>query len=145
MITPFFVWLALALLCMIFEVGHPGLFFFLSFSCGALVAGVVSLYSASMAIQLTAFFAGTAAAFLLLRRFIARSSSALHRTNVEALVGKRGVVLERVGTDLPGRVRIGGETWLARAARAPEIVESTEVTVVAIRGAHVVVAPYDGH
>jgi len=145
MITPFFGWLALAVLFAVFEVGHPGLFFFLSFSCGAVLAAFVSLLPACLTSQLTAFFVGTIGAFLLFRHFVSRFVSATgQRTNVEALVGKQGVVLEVIKQNKPGRVRVGGEAWLARASNANmELAEGIQITVVAVRGAHVVVAPLD--
>jgi len=143
MISPFFIWLAAALLLALFEIGHPGLFFFLSFSLGALLAAGASLLSSSLSMQLTVCFAGTALAFFGLRHFIARSSGHGHRTNAEALIGKRGLVVERITVASPGRVRVGGETWLARSSRGQEIVEQTEITVVVVRGAHLVVSPRD--
>jgi len=145
MITPFFGWLVLAVLFAVFEIGHPGLFFFLSFSCGAVLAALVSLSPACLTTQLTTFFVGTILAFLLFRRVVSKSAGMSGpRTNVEALVGKRGVVLEAIGPNNPGRVRVGGEAWLARAADSgAEISQGVSVIVTAVRGAHVVVAPQD--
>ena len=144
MISPFFSWMALAMLCALFEMGHPGLFFFLSFSSGAALAALASLIPVDLTIQLIVFFAGTALSFLILRRYVARSiGTSGHRTNVEALVGKRGVVIEQVTSDKPGRVRVGGEAWLARAATAGmDFAEGAEITVVAVRGAHLVVTSH---
>jgi len=146
-ISPFFGWMVLAILGALFEIGHPGLFFFLSFSCGAVLAAFSSLIPINLTVQLVVFFVGTALSFFVLRRYVARSlGTSGHRTNVEALVGRRGVVLEQIGPEKPGQVRVGGEAWLARAATADmEIGQGAEVVVVAVRGAHLVVTSHRDH
>ncbi|TWG94984.1 membrane protein implicated in regulation of membrane protease activity [Nocardioides sp. J9] len=59
-----------------------------------------------------------------------------------SLVGARGVVTETVAEHRPGRVKIGGESWLAVSAGAEAGIEvGRTVEVVAINGATAQVRP----
>lgn len=137
--APFYVWIAIALICAALEMGHPGLFYFLSFACGAVVAGAISLFCPESGMfQLLIFLAGTILSLILLRRIVTQNIETQH-TNTDALIGKRAMVIEVITIQAPGRVRISGELWLARTARGPALVPGQEVRVVAVRGAHVVV------
>jgi len=64
-------------------------------------------------------------------------------TNVEALLGKPAVVIERVDART-GRVKIGGEIWSARVQRpGHELAPGTDVIVISIDGATAIVdAPH---
>ena len=58
------------------------------------------------------------------------------------LVGSRGVVTEAVAEHRPGRVKIGGESWLAVSADAePGIAVGRSVEIVSITGATAHVRP----
>ncbi len=140
--TIFFIWLVIALVALILEMGSPGLFFFLSFSFGALASAIVSLWYDSLVIQCSTFLMSTVLALLVLRLWVARWSKKYHahaRTNMYALQGKRAVVLERITPEKPGIVKVGGEVWTARAADYYIIETGVEVEVVAVSGAHVIV------
>lgn len=135
----FYGWLAVALICAALEMGHPGLFFFLSFACGAVITGLASLAMPEMIVAQAAFFlVATGVSFFFLCRFV-RPKIGHHHTNVDALVGKVGVVVEELIDEKPGRVRIVGEVWFARSTGGIDIKEGQNVRVVAVRGAHVVV------
>ncbi len=57
-------------------------------------------------------------------------------SNADALIGRHGMVLQRVGRHAAGQVKIDGEIWRARpAVGAGETIETgTEVTVTAVDG-----------
>jgi membrane protein implicated in regulation of membrane protease activity len=58
------------------------------------------------------------------------------RTGAAALVGSRGVVVDRIAFPDAGAVRINGEVWTARAYGEDEVIEpGTIVDVIEIRGA----------
>jgi membrane protein implicated in regulation of membrane protease activity len=71
---------------------------------------------------------------LVLRRL--QSGPAL-RTGAAALVGKRGVVVERIANhEGEGRVRIEHEVWTARSLDEDLVIEvGTQVEIVDIKGA----------
>ena len=136
-----YAWLVAALLFLIFEMGHPGLFFWLSFSLGSFVAAFLTWYDYSWSIVGIGFLLSSLVAIALLKRFV---GSLVHHgahtlTNTDALIGKIGIVVTPIMTDKPGRVKIGGEEWLARASHEEHLEEGVRVSVVAVRGSHVVV------
>jgi membrane protein implicated in regulation of membrane protease activity len=83
-------------------------------------------------------FVGSAAALLGVVRPIARAhlyTPPALRTGVDALVGQRGLVVERVDAH-HGQIKIGGELWSARPYVDGQCYEpGTTVEVVKIQGA----------
>jgi len=140
--NPVVLWLTIALFCLFFEMGSPGLFFFLSFFFGALIAAVASLILTSWLWQSVFFVIGTGISFVLLHFWVKRSSGLFDThtyTNIYALKSKRGKVIKQVGPDKMGRVKIDGESWAARSLDGSIIEIDTYVSIVQVKGAHVVV------
>jgi len=136
------LWLFVALMCLVLEMSSPGLFFFLSFFFGALVAAGASLFTISWLAQTIAFVLGTTGAFLLLHYWIKRRSKvfkAHSQTNVYALRNKHGRVLKEIRPDAMGLVKVEGETWSARTLQGQEIKQGAVVKVMRVKGAHLVV------
>jgi membrane protein implicated in regulation of membrane protease activity len=105
-------------------------------SIAAAIALIVAVLGGPVAAQLVAFIVGTGALVGFVRPI---AKAHLHRpaltTGVDALVGKRAIVLQRVDTH-QGQVRIGGEVWTARAYLEDQVLEpGTSVDVVKIQGA----------
>lgn len=135
-----YAWLIAALIFLIFEMGHPGLFFWLSFSLGSLVAATFSWYDYSWHVAGFSFLLSSLGAIVLLKRYVGnfiKHHGAHTLTNTDALIGKIAVVVTPISADKPGRVKIGGEEWLARSSEVLE--KGVRVSVVAVRGSHVVV------
>lgn len=65
-----YIWFAIALLFAILEMAIPGLFLFLSFSLGAIVAGFASIWIESIEVQCLLFLAGTLVALFGLRQWV---------------------------------------------------------------------------
>ena len=102
----------------------------------AAIALLVAVVGGPVAAQLIAFIAGTAALVGFVRPI---AKSHLHRpaitTGVDALVGKRAIVLQRVDMH-QGQVRIDGEVWTARPYLEDQVLEpGASVDVVKIQGA----------
>ena len=84
-------------------------------------------------------------AFLAFLRPVARSHMRMPpqlRTGTAALVGRNGVVLERIANhEGVGCVRIDGEVWTARAYDDDQVIEAgARVQVMDIRGATALVS-----
>lgn len=140
--TTFYVWLIIAVLFLLLEMGHPGLFFFLSFSCGALITALISLYSSTFIAQSIIFLVSTILSLFILKKWVAKKVrlGAKHtHTNMYALQGKRAIVLESITPTKPGLVKINGEIWTARSMHDDAINKDATVQVVRVSGAHVVV------
>jgi membrane protein implicated in regulation of membrane protease activity len=63
-------------------------------------------------------------------------------TNVDAVIGRGGVVIKDISRNTPGRVRVGAEEW--RASAEEEIGEGVEITVTGVRGATLIVVKNGG-
>ncbi|MBI4267173.1 MAG: NfeD family protein [Chloroflexi bacterium] len=67
------------------------------------------------------------------RKYVHRWTMAKkEKTNVDAIIGRRGVVLRDIGRTANGLVRVGNEEW--RAIADEEIKEGTEVEVLEVKG-----------
>ena len=115
-------------------------FFLAPFAGGAFLAALVDAFGAGLVVSWSIFIL-TSLLLLLVVRPIARSHRKLPaalRTGTAALIGRRGVVVERVANhEAVGAIRIdSGEVWTARAYDDDEVIDiGTRVEVVEIRGA----------
>ncbi len=135
------LWLLAALVLVIFEMSAPGLFYFFSFSCGALVAAGAASLGYPLVVQLSTLLASSFIALLVLRMWVTKANRTQknHETNVFALIGKRGVVV-KVGKDGQfAQVRVGGEVWSARAVDNKPLAIETVVKIKNVTGVKLVV------
>jgi membrane protein implicated in regulation of membrane protease activity len=141
----FFLWLLGAFLFFVLEIGHPGLCFFLSLSMGALAGATAAAFQATWLTQLGWYAGVTMFAFVVLRRIVRRSNRLRERsrytTNIQALIGKRAVVIKLITKDAPGLVKIEGQVWRAQTSGGNKMRPDTPVQVVAVKGASLLVRP----
>lgn len=138
----FYAWLVAGLVFLILEMGHPGLFFSLSFSLGSFVAAGLTWYDFSWYFVFSGFLVTSLVAIGFLKYFVGsfiKQHETHHPTNTDALIGQIGIVTVAITGEQPGRVRVGSEVWMARAAHVGSVKEGARVIVVAVRGSHVVV------
>lgn len=104
---------------------------------GALVGMVVALTGGPFVLQM---LVGLVVAVSLLALVRPSMVKRLHagpdlKIGPEALIGKRGLVIEPVESAVPGRVKIGGEIWSAKPFDEDDRLEAGDsVDIVAIRG-----------
>ena len=139
----FYWWLIVAIAFLILEMGHPGLFFFLSFFFGGIIAAFSTGLTSLIMLQMVFFLGGTIMAAAILRYwgigFLSKNRSQ-QQTNVYALKGKRAIVKQDIAAEKAGLVTIGGQVWAARVLHHDDIVRQGDIVeVVDVRGAHVVV------
>ena len=111
------------------------------FMLGAAVAMLVSLFTASLAIQFIVFAVVSAIAFAVLMPILAkrRGQHKAPVTNGSPLtIGKRGVVLRALNPGELGRVRVDGLDWQAKSD-AP-LPEGSKIQVIEVDGAVLIVA-----
>jgi membrane protein implicated in regulation of membrane protease activity len=115
-------------------------FFLAPFAGGAVLAALVDAAGAGPILAWSVFLI-TSLLLLLVVRPIARSHArmpAALRTGTAALIGSRGVVVERIANDeAMGAIKIeNGEVWTARCYDEDDIIDvGQRVEVVEIRGA----------
>ena len=135
---PWLLWLIAAVVFGVGELATLG-FFLGPFAGGALVAALLTAIGAGTAVGWAAFLVVSVILLAALRP-IARShrrQAPRLRTGTAALVGRSGMVIERIANDEGvGCVRIDGEVWTARSLDDDEVIEAGKrVQVVEIRGA----------
>lgn len=135
-------WFVLAAVLAAAEIAIPG-FFLLPFGIGAVGAAVAALAGADLLIQLVVFLLVSIVAFAALRPVAARLNRGSQPAGVGAnrLIDQQGSVLEQLGPDDPGLVRIDRETWRAESADGSTMTPGTSVRVVEVRGTRVFVIP----
>ncbi|GGM45642.1 membrane protein [Longimycelium tulufanense] len=135
------VWLIIGILLIVGEV-LSGDLFLLMLGVGALAAAGSAALGAHVVVSAVVFGVTSLGLIVLarpaLKRRMARQVEGT-RTNVDALVGSKAVVVATVSPD-GGQVKIGGDVWSARTSDPTEVLEpGREVTVVEISGATAVV------
>ncbi|MFL6271332.1 MAG: NfeD family protein [Actinomycetes bacterium] len=134
-------WMIAAGVLAVGEIATLG-FFLGPIAVAATLTAVVALIGAPLAVQWLVFIAASLGTVVVLRPIARRHlrTPASLRTGTAALVGGRAIVLERVDAD-GGQVKIGGETWSARAYDEDDTFEpGARVEVMKIDGATALVA-----
>jgi membrane protein implicated in regulation of membrane protease activity len=139
------MWIVLAAALAVLEIATMG-FVALYFALGAIAAAIVAWLGADMPWQLLAFAATGVVLMVATRPFLKRKleSPAVH-TNVDRMVGKRGVVTIAIDNDAnTGQIRVGTEYWTARwpeAAPGATIGVDERVEIIAVEGVTARVRP----
>ncbi|MDQ3765369.1 MAG: NfeD family protein [Actinomycetota bacterium] len=136
---PAVVWLVAGFLLIAAEV-LSGDFVLIMLGAGSLMAAGFAALGASTWLEV-AVFGGTSLALIALARpaIKRRMYTALERTNVDALVGDKAIVVNTVDAH-SGKIRLRGELWSARALYDTEVFEPGQVVrVEKISGATAVV------
>lgn len=134
-----YIWLIIATLTFIMELGNPGLFLFLSIGIGSLSAMSFAFFDIYLLYQLIAFIIGTLFAWVLLRKFV-RIQKTGYTDSVHMLIGAQGFVTKRITMHHPGHVRIKNEEWLARAPHETPLDIGTPVQVIRVERTTVIVS-----
>lgn len=139
------IWFIIFVLLLILELFN-GQFVLLCFSLASFITMIISLIGLSFEVQLATFILSLLIIFfkirpLMLKHFISHGKQV--QTNVEALIGKKGIVIEDI---IPhqkvGRIKIEGEDWMAISVDQ-EITEGTLVKILGVDGAKLIVSKVD--
>lgn len=145
------VWIVLSALLLIAEMFAPG-FWLASVAVGCLAAGIAGLLPIGLIGQILVFTGSSLLSLfglrpVLVRRFL-HSRGTEVRTNVEALVGKSGVVVRRFDpVTRIGRVVVDGEDWrgaLLEPGSGPTLEPGTRIVVIQVDGSTLVVEKEGG-
>jgi membrane protein implicated in regulation of membrane protease activity len=137
------IWVVAAVVLLIAE-ATTSAFIALYFGLAAIAAAAVALTGVGVVVQLIAFAALSVGSLTVTRPALKRAigSTQLHRTGVDAMQGKIGVVTRAIGELESGLVKVGGETWTARSFYDEEpIAEGSRVEVIKIEGVTALVVP----
>lgn len=139
-LSPTMIWIGIAVIFAVVEALTMGLTT-IWFSGGALVAAVVSMVTGSILIQVVVFLA---VSIVLLYFTKPLAEKKLHvgaeKTNVDAVIGRRGVVTQEIKPMYPGQVRVWGQDWTAVAdVQGETIPVDSEVVILRVEGVKLVV------
>lgn len=132
------IWVIAGVVLLIAEIFTPG-FVLACFGVACLVAAVFAAFDVGLTFEVIIFCVASVIAFfavrpLFVKRFY-RSDDEAAKTNVDALVGKEGLVAERIDPSVNvGRVLLGGDNWRAVSVDGAAIEHSEKVEVVRVEG-----------
>ena len=111
------------------------------FAAGSLAAMIAALFEAQLWLQAVLFVAVSVALLASLRTVVKKFiTPKLVKTNVDAVVGSTGIVVEAIDNiQGVGQVKLGGMQWSARSTENVKIPENTLVTVDRVEGVKVFV------
>ncbi len=130
----YYYWLIAAIVLVIIEIMTAG-FGSICFAIGAALAGLAAgLGLDNIAWQIAIFVVVSLLTFIFLRpvvmKFLDKKSKDV-KTNAEALVGRRGIVSERIdATQHTGRVAIDGDDWKAVSEDGSVIEKGADVEII---------------
>lgn len=133
------IWLIAAGALAIGEMLTAG-FFLLPFAAGAGVAGILAMLSVDIPTQIVTFVVVSVLSLWLLQRFAKKDIHGdLLPVGAARYIGSSAVVIESVTRLHSGRVKMGSEDWRAITDLDTELTAGTEVRVVEVRGARLVI------
>jgi len=138
-----YFWLILGIILTIME-AMGAMFALASLGIGAMLTAVVAFLGwLTLPWLLGVFAVASLAVFALSRPLVNRitASGAHVKTNVEAMVGRTGVVTQPVGDrSSPGYVKVGGDEWRAVPVDDKPVAVGTKVVIRQVEGATLHVA-----
>ena len=136
------IWLAVALVMLVIEALTVGLAT-IWFAAGALVALLAALLDFSIAVQIVLFLAVSLCLLVFTRKiFVEKLKAGSEKTNVDALVGEKGVVISPIHPYEVGQGKVGGQVWSAVGKNPDETFAVDQlVKINAIEGVKLVVTP----
>ena len=125
-------WLVLFVILALFELATVNLVS-IWFSLGALITTFVSLVTDNIMIHLAVFTISSILLLLLTKPFVKRMKKREGvPTNLDMVIGKTGVVTEKIEKDGIGEVKVLGKKWSAYSDKG--VKENSKVKVLSING-----------
>lgn len=139
-----FVIIGLVLVLLELVIGVETTGFDLVFLGSAFVLGGLATWPAHSFVVTTVVVIVICVAYMLIgRRYVHRWVAVRKsKTNVDAIVGRTGVVVRSISRNVDGRVKVGSEDWRARATE--DIEEGAGIVVTDVTGATLIVEKNKG-
>lgn len=130
------IWFCLMLVFLIVEAACPIHLVSIWFAAGSLMAMVVSFLGGPLWLQIAVFLAVSCLLLALLWPFIKKFlRPKLEKTNVDAVIGTKGVVTVTIdNTAAAGQIKLGAMEWTARSTSGAVIEKGAVVRVDRIEG-----------
>jgi len=124
-------WTLIGVICLILEL-TSGDFFIMCFSIGAFITAIGAAIGANFTVQIIIFAIASVICLLFVRPLAIKY---FHRndenrlSNVDAMIGRKGVVTEPIPANGFGRVKIDGDFWKAKSEDGTAIKDNSTVEV----------------
>ena len=130
------IWFCLMVVFLIVEAACPIHLVSIWFAAGSLMAMVVSFFGGPLWLQIAVFLAVSCLLLALLWPFIKKFlRPKLEKTNVDAVIGTKGVVTVTIdNTAAAGQIKLGAMEWTARSTSGAVIEKGAVVRVDRIEG-----------
>ena len=137
------LWTLIGFVCLILEL-TSGDFFIMCFSIGAFITAICTAFVPTFTYQIIIFAVASLLCLLFVRpvalKYFHRKDPN-RQSNVDAMVGRNGVVTEAIPENGHGRVKIDGDSWKARSEDGQPIAKDTHVEVTEINSIIITVKP----
>lgn len=122
------IWLATFVVFLILEVLTPSMLF-IGFSLSALVSGVFAYFFPESYYWQIGIFIVVSAILLPLTRKMAKkiTKESPQITNVDAIIGKVGLVIKSIDPDKAGQIEVNGEIWRAVSEELIQVHEKATI------------------
>jgi len=114
----------------------------LFFGIGAVAAGVAALAGLQLPAQIITMAIVSLLGIIFGRKILVsrvKVNKDVVKTNVDAMIGKEGIVINKIPSHGKGRILCNGENWSAESVAGIEIAEGEKVVIREIRGVTAVV------
>ena len=103
---------------------------------GAIVAIILDFVNVGPVWQVLAFLVVSGVGIIISQKYFRRMSSDTTKTNIEAIIGERCIVTERIDNFAGvGQAKVKGQLWSARGVEDDDVFEPGEIlNIVAIEG-----------
>jgi membrane protein implicated in regulation of membrane protease activity len=137
-------WIISAVILVIIEILSPGVFFFACLGLGSLTAGLVELLNPPFWVPWLIFLITSIVSIYFVRPVAKKYFQPIktEKTNVDALIGGKALVVEGINPPEFGTVKIDGELWRAESEEAVEAKKFVKIT--AVKGSHLEVKEITG-
>ena len=138
--NPMYFWLVLGGILLIVE-GVTYALVTIWFVGGALVALLLAFLGVSFIFQFAAFILVSLVLLLVTRQLIKRKHGAITRTNVDAALGKTGIVTKEITEHFPGQGKVDGQIWTIVTPEGQRLDVDKEFVVLSVDGVKLIVKP----
>ena len=125
----FYLWLLLVIILSVVEIITVNLVS-IWFVISGIVAMIASLFTNNIVIQITIFVILGLIFMLLTRKIVKRIVPEKVKTNLDRIIGMKGIVITKIGKNKPGEVKVDGKIWTATSNETinqDEIVKILEI------------------
>ena len=122
----FYIWLAIAIILAIIEMSTINLVS-IWYVISSIIAMITSLFIENIVIQVAIFVLGGTILLILTKDAIKKILPEKTKTNIDRIIGMKGIVTEKITKKTAGEVKVDGKHWTAIADETINEDETVEI------------------